>query len=374
MLLSIAFFILVSLLNIDNIIDPSWVIFIITVAGVESVIGLGIVAAFYWLRESFILLYKPLLSIITLSLLGSIVSGFFGRKVRVCGAQLITCYNVIATRRYNTIHAFEFNSFDTNRNVNYILYNKVYFSTSSRLNLVDSHNLKPAVIYLNADINKKEIFKENNKKSGVYRWTNLNTGFSYVGSSVNLSKRFTSYYSYSFLAKNNMIIYKALLKYGYSNFKLEILEYCAPKECIEREQYYLDSLKPEYNIFKIAGSSLGHKHTEETLAKFKERKFSPDHLKKLKAHLTILNKNQSEEQKLAARERMLKLNEAKGIRVEVTDLRTNEITVYNSLRKTAEALSTDLKALRYNENIQKERGITVPFKKQYLVKIKRDSV
>ena len=97
-------------------------------------------------------------------------------------------------------------------------------------------------------------------------------------------------------------------------------------------------------------------------------------MKKLKAHLTILNKNQSEEQKLAARERMLKLNEAKGIRVEVTDLRTNEITVYNSLRKTAEALSTDLKALRYNENIQKERGITVPFKKQYLVKIKRDSV
>ena len=71
---------------------------------------------------------------------------------------------------------------------------------------------------------------------------------------------------------------------------------------------------------------------------------------------------------------MLKLNEAKGIRVEVTDLRTNEITVYNSLRKTAEALSTDLKALRYNENIQKERGTTVPFKKQYLVKIKRDCV
>ena len=62
MLLSIAFFILVSLLNIDNIIDPSWVIFIITVAGVESVIGLGIVAAFYWLSENFTLLYKPLLN------------------------------------------------------------------------------------------------------------------------------------------------------------------------------------------------------------------------------------------------------------------------------------------------------------------------
>ena len=31
------------------------------------------------------------LAIITLPLLGSIVSGFFGRKVGVSGAQLITC-------------------------------------------------------------------------------------------------------------------------------------------------------------------------------------------------------------------------------------------------------------------------------------------
>ena len=37
------------------------------------------------------------LSIIILPLLGSIVSGFFGRKVGVSGAQLITCLSVITT-------------------------------------------------------------------------------------------------------------------------------------------------------------------------------------------------------------------------------------------------------------------------------------
>jgi NADH-ubiquinone oxidoreductase chain 5 len=37
------------------------------------------------------------LAIITLPLLGSIVSGFFGRKVGVSGAQLITCTSVIVT-------------------------------------------------------------------------------------------------------------------------------------------------------------------------------------------------------------------------------------------------------------------------------------
>jgi NADH-ubiquinone oxidoreductase chain 5 len=37
------------------------------------------------------------LSIIILPLLGSIVSGFFGRKVGVTGAQFITCSSVIVT-------------------------------------------------------------------------------------------------------------------------------------------------------------------------------------------------------------------------------------------------------------------------------------
>lgn len=65
-----------------------------------------------------------------------------------------------------------------------------------------------------------------------------------------------------------MTICKALLKYGYSEFSLEILEYCASSECLEREQYFLDTLKPKYNILKWARSFLGRKHTQETKKKF----------------------------------------------------------------------------------------------------------
>ena len=64
-----------------------------------------------------------------------------------------------------------------------------------------------------------------------------------------------------------MYIYKAILKYGYSNFSLEILEYCEPNLLISREQYYIDLLEPEYNILKIAYSSLGFKHSLYTRAK-----------------------------------------------------------------------------------------------------------
>jgi group I intron endonuclease len=61
-----------------------------------------------------------------------------------------------------------------------------------------------------------------------------------------------------------MYIYNAMLKHGYSNFSLDILEYCEPDALIKREQYYIDTLEPEYNILKIAGSSTGFKHSFKT--------------------------------------------------------------------------------------------------------------
>jgi group I intron endonuclease len=69
------------------------------------------------------------------------------------------------------------------------------------------------------------------------------------------------------LSQGSSAIYSALLKHGYSNFSLDILEYCEPSLLISREQYYIDLLKPQYNILKIAGSRLGYKHSEVTKAK-----------------------------------------------------------------------------------------------------------
>jgi NADH-ubiquinone oxidoreductase chain 5 len=47
------------------------------------------------------------LSIIALPLLGSVVSGFFGRKVGVSGAQTITCLSVITTTILAIVAFFE---------------------------------------------------------------------------------------------------------------------------------------------------------------------------------------------------------------------------------------------------------------------------
>ena len=71
-----------------------------------------------------------------------------------------------------------------------------------------------------------------------------------------------------------MAISCALLKYGYSPEYIPWIysgEYCDPSKCIEREQYYINHLKPEYNISPTAGAPMtGRNHSEETKQKISE--------------------------------------------------------------------------------------------------------
>lgn len=76
-------------------------------------------------------------------------------------------------------------------------------------------NIVPVRYYPNAELSKYLIYKENNNKAGIYRWTNLINGKYYIGSSLDLRKRLKTYYSIanmnSKLEKSNSIIYLSLL-------------------------------------------------------------------------------------------------------------------------------------------------------------------
>ena len=173
-------------------------------------------------------------------------------------------------------------------------YSSLSLSLFARDYSTNSSAVVPAITYKNADLDKLQILKENKGKSGVYRWTNLVNGKSYIGSSANLERRLRNYYTISYLESNikktRSNIYSALLKHGYSNFSLEILEYVSSPEATSREQYYLDLLKPDYNILPVAGSRLGAKHSPGVIEKLKILSKTPEHIERLKIH------NSSEEQ------------------------------------------------------------------------------
>ena len=88
--------------------------------------------------------------------------------------------------------------------------------------------------------------------SGVYKITNTITGDFYIGSSVNIKRRWTRHRSSSSWKENpNSGLYKDMAKYGRDIFKFEIIE--ETTELKEREQYYIEKLKPTYNNYRAKG-------------------------------------------------------------------------------------------------------------------------
>lgn len=102
-------------------------------------------------------------------------------------------------------------------------------------------------------------------KTGIYCIRNLVNDKIYIGSSVNIESRWKTHKK---LLKSNShhsnILQNSFNKYGKDNFSFEIVSYVENKDnLIKYEQYWLDFFKPEYNICKVAGSSLGVIRSEE---------------------------------------------------------------------------------------------------------------
>jgi len=103
---------------------------------------------------------------------------------------------------------------------------------------------------------------------GIYKIFNLVNNKIYIGSASSnggFRKRWNEHKSdLNRNVHHNKHLQLSWNKYGSDNFKFEIIELINDTSLIlEREQYYLDNLKPDYNICKIAGNTLGVKLSEE---------------------------------------------------------------------------------------------------------------
>lgn len=100
--------------------------------------------------------------------------------------------------------------------------------------------------------------------SGIYQIRNIINDKRYIGSAKDFSKRKSLHFRTLIKQKHrNRHLQNAWNKYGENAFVFEIIEYCEPDQLLVREQWYFDNWNPEYNIYKTAGSGLGHKMTEE---------------------------------------------------------------------------------------------------------------
>ena len=131
-------------------------------------------------------------------------------------------------------------------------------------------------------------------KSGVYKISCVN-GLFYIGSSWQLRGRFSEHLSGLKRGIHpNVHLQHAWNKYGSEGFTFEVLEYCSKDQTFEREQYYLDTLRPYiktigFNRVYIAGNGgwRGQHHSDETKEKLRQKQTgrvkSPEEVEKLKA-------------------------------------------------------------------------------------------
>ncbi len=118
----------------------------------------------------------------------------------------------------------------------------------------------------------KNFSRETLNIPGVYQITNKINGNKYIGSSINIWKRWGSHLAE--LRKNvhtGVHLQNAWNKYGEDNFEFGILIFCDAENTLLYEQLCLDKLKPEYNIATNAfAPARGVKRSDETKAKLRE--------------------------------------------------------------------------------------------------------
>jgi hypothetical protein len=106
--------------------------------------------------------------------------------------------------------------------------------------------------YVKSDKGKSSVTKSQNKLgAGIYEITNLITGDNYIGQSTHLTKRKHEHFSQT--KENyysNQKLFEAMNLYSQDVFSFTVIESLPidKKLLLKREQYYINKLKPTYNI------------------------------------------------------------------------------------------------------------------------------
>jgi group I intron endonuclease len=184
------------------------------------------------------------------------------------------------------------------------------------------------------------------KKPGIYIYQLLSDRSKiYIGSAFNIPDRIMQH---RYCANNNIgtcpKFYNFVKKYGWSNFRLGVLEYVdilktypynktrVKEVLLAREQFYFDKMNPTLNVCKIAGSTLGFKHTEEMrrIMGLQRRGKSINWSRKDLSYIIS-----------DATKKSLSLRARHGVKVKVFDENNNIINIFPTIASAAKHYNVD---------------------------------
>ena len=118
-------------------------------------------------------------------------------------------------------------------------------------------------------------------RSGIYQILNTVNGKRYIGSAKSFKVRWAKHRGDLRLERHHSAYLQRSWKtHGPDSFSFEIIELCEVADLISREQAWIDSLLPEYNVSPTAANCTGVKHSDATKLKHslarKGKKASPE--------------------------------------------------------------------------------------------------
>jgi len=191
----------------------------------------------------------------------------------------------------------------------------------------------------------------------------------YIGS-ASTNRFYARFSNHLIYFKGSKIIKHAVRKYKIDNFAFLILELFPEivnkennKILLDREDFYLKSLLPNYNILTEAGSSFGYKHTEIDRLKMKtnyslERRLRIGNLNK--------GKNLSKETIEELREKALNREKRNFSKEALLNMKKNSKPIilynlnytmfgeYSSIKEAADSIKCSVKTIRRALNSEKK--------------------
>lgn len=138
---------------------------------------------------------------------------------------------------------------------------------------------------------------DNLDKSGIYQITNSINGKIYIGSAVNILKRWYRHKTHANGNYHHSITFqRAWNLYGSSAFTIKVLEYCNKEKLAEREQFWLDNLQPfnssiGYNICDNSTTKIGMKRSEQAKENMRQAQLGNEHSQETKELMSIAHRN-----------------------------------------------------------------------------------
>ncbi len=147
--------------------------------------------------------------------------------------------------------------------------------------------------------NRDIILKVTKKQKGVYIWETLDGKHMYVGHSINLYNRISSYFMPSVLNTKARRVLRYLNKHGFSDIKLTIYIMngnSTLEQVVSLEQHFIDSLNPNLNVDLVASSSGYHSPmSQEMREKLRKQRGTPVYMYDVK-DFTLLYVFESKQQ------------------------------------------------------------------------------